>query len=85
MPACDPEEIAGVKVCPISQNVYQDAYEMYTSPRGSAYFFLGPEQPDTAPTEGSDLYWLARNYVTVTFLTPTPVDQDSFQDFPPAL
>ena len=71
-PAIPPEELKGVKLCPLSKAYYVDGYEKRVSPLGQTYFWLTAsdtsEVPMEQPEEGSDYYWLRRGYMTCTFL-----------------
>lgn len=71
-PAVPPEELKGLKLCPISKAYYVDGYEKRVSPLGQTYFWLAAsdtsEVPMEQPEEGSDYYWLRQGYMTCTFL-----------------
>ncbi len=71
-PAVSPENLKGLKLCPISRAYYLDGYEKRVSPLGQTYFWLKANDtsgvPMEQPEEGSDYYWLRRGYVTCTFL-----------------
>jgi broad specificity polyphosphatase/5'/3'-nucleotidase SurE len=47
-------------------------YERRQSPRGVEYYWDTWVVPEDDSVEGTDLYWIARNYITVT---PLMVDQ----------
>ena len=75
-------DIQGVTVCPITCHVYKDGYERVVSPRGETYFWLSNEIEDMCPAENTDLDYLHRGYITVTFLAPEGCRQEDYADFP---
>ena len=80
IPSVPVHELKAPVLCPISRNVYQDSYIRRESPRGDTYFWLTPEQPADTPTPGSDIDWLDKGHMTVTFLTPEGCHQEDYQD-----
>lgn len=84
VPKCPADEVKGVKLCPLSRNVYQDSYERRVSPRGDTYFWLTAEVPDECPTPGSDKDMLSQGYVSMTLLGPDACDQQQYADLPVA-
>lgn len=75
-------QVVGAKIAPISNQIYKDTYEKRVSPRNQTYFWLKPMDQYQTPEEGSDLYLLDHGYITVSFLSPNPIDQDTYSDFP---
>ena len=69
-PALPPRQLKEPRLCPLTSHHYRDSYERRVSPRGDLYFWLGPEQMDDHPDEGSDLALLEEGHVTCTLLTP---------------
>ena len=63
-------QLKEARLCPLTSHHYRDSYERRVSPRGVTYFWLGPEQMDDHPDEGSDLDLLSRGHITCTLLTP---------------
>ena len=80
VPSVPVRELKEPVLCPISRNVYQDSYVRRESPRGDTYFWLTPEQPADTPTPGSDIDWLDRGHITVTFLAPEGCRQEDYRD-----
>ena len=80
VPPVPVHELKPPVLCPISRNVYQDRYVRRESPRGDTYFWLTPEQPADTPTPGSDIDWLDKGHITVTFLAPEGCRQEDYQD-----
>ena len=76
------KDIQGAVVCPITCHVYEDGYEKVLSPRGETYFWLSNEIEDMHPSEGTDLDYLHRGFITVTFLAPEGCCQEDYADFP---
>lgn len=62
--------------------VYQDNYVRECSPRGDEFYWLKPMESFQQLEPDSDLGLLEQGYITVTFLTPVPVDQQTYADFP---
>ena len=79
VPPVPVHELKAPVLCPISRNVYQDTYVRRESPRGDIYFWLTPEQPADEPTPGSDIDWLEKGHITMTFLTPEGCQQEDYQ------
>ena len=76
------DQLRGVRVCPLCKAVYLDSYVRYEAPRGQLSFWLGPMVEDLGEKPGTDLALLKENWMTVTFLTPEPIDQSAWVDFP---
>ena len=80
VPSVPVHELKPPVLCPISRNVYKDDYVRRESPRGNVYFWLTPEQPADTATPGSDIDWLDKGHITVTFLAPEGCRQEDYQD-----
>ena len=81
-PKVERKDILRPRMCGLNRHVYRDGYERRVSPRGQLYFWLRSEEQDDSPTEGSDLDWLLKGHIAVTFLTPEGCDQADYADFP---
>ena len=81
-PCCHVDELKGAKVCGISKLMYKDSYTRYDGPRGDITYWLKPMEVETNPEPDKDLGLLMQNWITVTFLTPDPCDQEQWADFP---
>ena len=66
------EEPLGIKVAPMSLVMGKQTYDRRTSPIGRDYLWSEWLAPEDDPIEGTDLYWYARGYVTIT---PLRIDQ----------
>jgi len=66
VPAVPPEEIAGVLVTRLGKRVYRDVLVERQDPRGRNYYWIGGEPPAGVPEEGTDIWALAHNYISVT-------------------
>jgi 5'-nucleotidase len=64
----------GVRVASMSLQLGVQRYERRTSPRGLDYLWDDWSPADEDPTEGTDLYWFRRGFVTVTPLTVDQTD-----------
>lgn len=81
-PPVSVREIQGAVTCPITRHVYKDGYEQVISPRGEMYFWLSDEIEDMSPDRDTDLDYLHRGFITVTFLAPEGCRQEDYADFP---
>jgi len=76
VPAVPHEEIAGVKITRLGKRVYSDKLVERQDPRGRNYYWIGGEPPGGVPEEGTDIWALANNYVSVT---PLHLDMTEYQ------
>jgi len=70
------EEIAGVKITRLGKRVYSDKLVERQDPRGRNYYWIGGEPPGGVPEEGTDIWALANNYVSIT---PLHLDMTEYQ------
>lgn len=64
---CLPEsQWKGVLVTRQGLRIYRDALEKRLDPRGRPYYWIGGEEPDGVPEEGTDFGALKAGYVSVT-------------------
>lgn len=66
VPAVPQHKIAGVKITRLGKRVYSDKLVERQDPRGRNYYWIGGEPPSGVPEEGTDIWALANNYVSVT-------------------
>jgi len=71
VPAGGPQ---GIRVASMSLALGNQRYERRASPRGVDYLWDDWSPADEDPTEGTDLYWFRRGFVTVTPLTVDQTD-----------
>jgi len=76
VPAVPSDEIAGVKITRLGQRVYHDRLVERQDPRGRNYYWIGGEPPSGVPEEGTDIWALANNYVSIT---PLHLDMTEYQ------
>lgn len=76
VPAVPHNEIAGVKITRLGQRVYRDRLVERQDPRGRSYYWIGGEPPIGVPEEGTDIWALANNYVSIT---PLHLDMTEYQ------
>lgn len=73
-------EIKGIKTTSSAPGRWTEEYKRYTDPHGRDFYYLTgsyiSEEPDNA---GTDMYWLDRQYATVT---PVHPDQTAFDIIP---
>ena len=63
--------IEGVKVVRAARSHWTEEYQQYTDPHGKPFYWLtGGLINDEPHDDGTDLYWLDRNYATVVPSTP---------------
>jgi 5'-nucleotidase len=76
VPAVPPDEIAGIKITRLGKRVYSDMLVERQDPRGRNYYWIGGEPPSGVPEEGTDIWALANNYVSIT---PLHLDMTQYQ------
>ena len=76
VPAVPQAEIAGVRITRLGQRVYRDRLVKRQDPRGRNYYWIGGEPPTGVPEEGTDIWALANNYVSIT---PLHLDMTEYQ------
>ena len=66
VPAVPEDEIAGVMVTRMGLRIYYDELVRRLDPRGRPYYWIGGQEPGGVLEEGTDLWAVAHNYVSVT-------------------
>ncbi len=66
VPAVPQDEVAGIRITRLGKRVYRDTLVKRQDPRGRNYYWIGGEPPGGVPEEGTDIWALANNYVSVT-------------------
>lgn len=66
VPAVPEEEIAGVMVTRMGLRIYYDELIRRVDPKGRPYYWIGGDEPGGLLEEGTDLWAIANNYVSVT-------------------
>ena len=67
IPSVPGEEIAGAEITRLGRRLYRDQLIKRQDPRGRDYYWIGGERPTgDADEEGTDIWALARKYVSVT-------------------
>jgi 5'-nucleotidase len=66
VPAVPPAEIAGIQITRLGQRVYRDRLVERQDPRGRNYYWIGGEPPSGVPEEGTDIWALANNCISIT-------------------
>lgn len=69
------EEPLGIMVAPMSLETGVQSYDRRMSPSGYDYLWSEWSAPEDDAIEGTDLYWYARGYVTITPLAIDQTDQ----------
>lgn len=65
-PACEMHEARGIKLCPQTNVIYRDFYQLREDPRGNPYYWLGGEIPMHLVDPQADRALLSENYITMT-------------------
>jgi len=76
VPAVPQEKIAGVKITRLGKRVYSGMLVERQDPRGRSYYWIGGEPPSGVPEEGTDIWALANNFVSIT---PLHLDMTEYQ------
>jgi 5'-nucleotidase len=76
VPAVPQGEMAGVRITRLGKRVYRDTLVERQDPRGRNYYWIGGEPPTGVPEEGTDIWALANNYVSIT---PLHLDLTQYQ------
>jgi 5'-nucleotidase len=66
VPAVPKEAIAGVLVTRMGLRIYYDELVRRIDPKGRPYYWIGGQEPGGVLEEGTDLWAVANNYVSVT-------------------
>jgi 5'-nucleotidase len=76
VPAVPQDKIAGIRITRLGRRVYRDALVKRQDPRGRSYYWIGGQPPRGVDEEGTDIWALANNYVSVT---PLHLDMTEYQ------
>ncbi|MEA3460217.1 MAG: 5'/3'-nucleotidase SurE, partial [Chloroflexota bacterium] len=66
VPAVPREQIKGVLITRLGKRVYSDTLVKRQDPRGRNYYWIGGEPPSGVPEEGTDIWALANDYISIT-------------------
>jgi len=66
VPAVLQAKIAGIKITRLGKRIYRDMLVERQDPRGRNYYWIGGKPPTGVPEEGTDIWALANNYVSIT-------------------
>ncbi len=66
VPAVPREQIRGVVITRLGKRIYSDVLVERKDPRGRNYYWIGGEPPSGVIEEGTDIWALANNYISVT-------------------
>lgn len=67
--------IEGLKVVRAARSHWSEEYRRYDDPHGKPFYWLTGRQVNEEPdSDGTDLYWLERNYATVVPCRPDQTD-----------
>lgn len=66
VPPLPADEIAGVKITRMGLRIYRDRLIRRLDPRGKPYYWIGGPEPTGVEEEGTDIWAMAHNYISVT-------------------
>lgn len=66
VPHVPPEEVKGIEITRLGKRVYRDALVKRQDPRGRDYYWIGGEQPSGVGEEGTDIWAIAENCISIT-------------------
>lgn len=75
VPPVPEHQIAGVLVTRAGHRIYQDELVIRTDPRGRPYYWIGGMAPTGVEEEGTDIWAVAHNYVSIT---PLQLDMTAY-------
>ncbi len=67
-PLREPADVLPPVLAPLSIANFKDTYIRRESPRAGVYYWMSNDYSMEPPEAGSDLYWLDKGHVTVTFM-----------------
>ncbi len=77
VPSLPGEEIAGIEITRLGRRLYRDELIRRQDPRGQNYYWIGGERPSGyAEDEGTDIWALARNDISIT---PIHLDMTEYE------
>jgi 5'-nucleotidase len=76
VPPVPEEEIAGLTVTRMGLRIYYDELIRRIDPKGRPYYWIGGDEPGGVLEEGTDLWAVAHNYVSVT---PIQLDLTAYE------
>lgn len=86
VPPVTVEELRPPVICPLSRTLFSDGYERRESPRGGSYFWLTPTvEAKQTYTPGSDMDWVLKGHITVSFISVDGRDQPEASDLLPEI
>ncbi|CAN5490465.1 5'/3'-nucleotidase SurE [soil metagenome] len=77
VPACQPEELKGVRVTELGKRQYKDFFERRHDPNGRDYYWLSGCAIEEGESELSDVWALANGYITVSPVSFNMTDQNT--------
>lgn len=81
IPPVSTEALRPAVLCPLSRTLFSDGYERRESPRGRSYFWLSPTvEAKQQYTPGSDMDWVLKGHITVSFIGIDGSDQPHAED-----
>ncbi|HPT68727.1 MAG TPA: 5'/3'-nucleotidase SurE [Syntrophomonas sp.] len=66
IPAIEPSQIKGIRVCKLGLRNYDNLFEERQDPRGNTYYWLGGGLLQEEQDPDSDVYAVEHNYISVT-------------------
>jgi len=66
VPAVSADQVQGIKVCRMGMSKFTEVFERRVDPRDRDYYWQGGHMEMSPQDMETDIYWLSRNWVTVT-------------------
>ncbi len=76
-PSTAPDNTQGIKVCPLSMQEWKDSF-IKKEKNGEVYWWLSAYTPYINPMENTDVYFLQKNWITITPLQFDLTAKESF-------
>ncbi|HEB71172.1 MAG TPA: 5'/3'-nucleotidase SurE [Nitrospirae bacterium] len=79
VPTVPSNEIKGIKICRNGVSKFKEVFERRVDPRQNDYYWQGGQMEMSGKDDDADIYWLQKNWVTVTPIRFDLTDHDFLQ------
>ncbi|VAX25226.1 5'-nucleotidase SurE [hydrothermal vent metagenome] len=79
VPTVPSNEIQGIKICRNGVSKFKEVFERRVDPRQNDYYWQGGQMEMNGKDNDADIYWLQKNWVTVTPIRFDLTDHDFLQ------
>lgn len=66
VPTVDADQVQGIKICRNGVSKFSEVFEKRVDPRQNDYYWQGGKMEMSDKDDDADIYWLKKNWVTVT-------------------